>query len=184
MLTTGTFARHDLARHEEFWLAAWETPPSGPWRKAAALNLAGAPEDRNAAAPPWRDDWTMPTPEHPEPEPFLDRGNSHGQADCFITHTHPRPNASSPGILASRRSIPAQSPALGRAIAPRSRIRSCASRSARRIKFFSNRKGSTTPPSIQTAYRPPCRRKSNSPLSAPFPVSPKPDPAARLCCGS
>ena len=78
------------------------------------------------------------------------------------------PRGSSATMCTARRCIPARSRAGGRAIARRSRTRSCASASATGTRFSSSRKGSTTPRSIPTAFRPRCRRRSSARWSRPF----------------
>ena len=69
----------------------------------------------------------------------------------------------------ARRCIPGRSRAAARAIARRSRTRSCASASATGIRFSSSRKASTTPRSIRTASRPRCRRTCRRRWWPPFP---------------
>ena len=68
----------------------------------------------------------------------------------------------------ARRCIPARSRAAGRAIARRSRTRSCASASATAIRFSSSRKGSTITRSIPTASRPRCRKRCSARWSRRF----------------
>ena len=80
-----------------------------------------------------------------------------------------RPTGSSARTCTARRCIPARSPAGGRAIAPRSRTRSCASASATGTRFSSSRKASTTARSIPTAFPPRCRRRSRRALVATIP---------------
>ncbi len=82
-----------------------------------------------------------------------------------------RRTRSSAPMCIVRRCIPARSRAADRAIARRSRTRSCASASATATRFSSSRKVSTTPPSIRTGSRPRCPKRSSAPWWRAFPGS-------------
>ena len=94
-------------------------------------------------------------------------------------HLHQRRNASRSSSNRCRRapSIPARSAGEGRAIARRSKTRSCASPRRTRTRSSSNPKASTTTPSIRTASPRRCRRTCRSASSAP-------SPGLRTCASS
>ncbi len=111
----------------------------------------------------------QPGDEPPEPFSDADRADREPADRVRASPARPRPRTRSSGpTCIARRCIPARSRAAGRAIARRSRTRSSASASATGTRFSSSRRGSTTPPSIRTAFRPRCRKTCSARWSRPF----------------
>ena len=142
------FARRHPYRHQNLSGGAHGGKPGDPPRRetAGTRPWPWAPQDRNAAKARWRHDRLghARTPERRRRAGALflsDRGDPHARRSIASSPIRlPKATQSSKKILASRRSIPARFRAGGRAIAPRSKTRWFASRSARRIRFSSNRR--------------------------------------------
>ena len=167
VLTTGTFLRRpDPYRREQ--------DPGGPGRRSAgdrpgrrpctalASRWAGSRPARRRGSTAQTIDWAglevQPGDDPPAPFSFLTE-RDHDAADRLPHHRHDAgdPCASSAPICTARRCIRARSRAPGRAIARRSRTRSCASPTATGTRSSWSRKGWTTTRSIPTASPPRCR---------------------------
>ena len=103
----------------------------------------------------------------PVPFSFLTDGSPRRRSPAPSPARPRRRTPSSAPISPARPCIPGRSPRPARATARRSRTRSCASPTAKRTRFSSSRRASTTTPSIRTASRPLCRPRCRRPSSAP-----------------
>ena len=153
VLTTGTFLRGLIHIGEQQIPAGrvGEAPALGPVRDAGAARLCARPaEDRHAAAarrPHHRLGGAGDAARRRAAGAVLDADRADREpADPVRHHPHDRGDArrSSAPMCIARRCIPARSRAAGRAIAPRSRTRSCGSASATATRFSWSRKASTT----------------------------------------
>ena len=160
-----------------------ETIPAGRAGEAPALKLSerlyalGLAMGRLKTGTPARldgksIDWTglemQPADADPVPFSFLTERITTPQIACGITHTTEATHAIIRANLAPFAHVfRARSAASVRAIARRSRTRSCASPTGPRTRSSSNPRGWTTTRSIPTASRPRCRPRSRRRSSRP-----------------
>ena len=157
VITTGTFLRGVIHLGDETHPAGrvGDPPSVGLAPRARRRGLrARPPEDRHAAAARRRHDRLVRARNAARRRPArailgADRGDRNA-AGPLPHHAHQRPRLtrSSAPTLIARRSIPARSPAAGRAIARRSRTRSSASPTAKATRSSSSRRAWT----IRTVY--------------------------------
>ena len=120
-------------------------------------------------------DWASLEIQHGDdpPEPFsvADRRRSRRRRSPATSPAPPPRRTASSGRTShrSRGLFRRDLRARARAIARRSRTRSCGSPSATATRSSSSPRGSTTRPSIRTAFRPRCRRRSQRALVAHHP---------------
>ena len=178
VLTTGTFLR-GLIHIGSRQIAAGrvgEAPAVGLSRTLERQGFTlgrlktGTPPRLDGSTIDWASLEMQPGDDPPEPFSVLTDKIVNPQIQCGITRTTPATHDDHSGECASVADVfRARSRAAVRAIAPRSRTRSCASASATAIRSFSNRKGSTTRRFIPTAFRPRCRRRCKAALVASIP---------------